>query len=90
MSTLHLVWKTVSALDIIFLMINFVDMLIFQTRYMMTVNEALAVCYPEVSVKFAIGIALFSNTLSTLGTERHAHILQSVWNRKVKTVLKIT
>lgn len=49
----------------------------------MTVNEALAVCYPDVSVKYAIGVSLFTNTLQTLGTERHQHIFQAAWNRQV-------
>ncbi|KAJ8920088.1 hypothetical protein NQ315_011743 [Exocentrus adspersus] len=42
-----------------------------RTRMMMTCNEALAVTFPEVSIKYAIGVGLFSNTIVTLGTERH-------------------
>lgn len=49
----------------------------------MTVNEALFVCFPDLSVKYAVGISLFTNTLLTLGTERHRHIYQAVWERKV-------
>lgn len=55
-----------------------------QTRFMMTVNEALAVTYPDVSVKHAIGIGLFKNTLTTLGTERHQAMLDAAWNNKVQ------
>ncbi|XP_066246349.1 peroxisomal acyl-coenzyme A oxidase 3 isoform X1 [Euwallacea similis] len=61
-----------------------------KTRFMMTVNEALAVAFPDVSVKHAIGIALFKNTLTTLGTERHHHILDAAWNNKVLACLALT
>ncbi|CAH0554701.1 unnamed protein product [Brassicogethes aeneus] len=61
-----------------------------KTRFMMTVNEALAVTYPDVSVKHAIGIGLFKNTLTTLGTERHKHILDAAWNNKVLACLALT
>lgn len=44
-----------------------------QTRMMMACNEALAVTFPEVSIKYALGVGLFSNTIITLGTERHRH-----------------
>lgn len=40
---------------------------------MMACNEALAVTFPEVSIKYALGVGLFSNTIVTLGTERHRH-----------------
>jgi acyl-CoA oxidase len=59
----------------------------FQTRYMMTINEALAVTFPDVSVKHAVGIGLFKNTLTTLGTERHQHFLDAAWSGKVKHFL---
>ncbi|XP_018577780.1 peroxisomal acyl-coenzyme A oxidase 3 [Anoplophora glabripennis] len=42
-----------------------------RTRMMMACNEALAVTFPDVSIKYAIGVGLFSNTIITLGTERH-------------------
>lgn len=54
-----------------------------KTKYLMTVNEALAITFPDVSVKNAIGISLFKNTLTTLGTERHEHILDAAWRGKV-------
>lgn len=37
----------------------------------MACNEALAVTFPDVSIKHALGVGLFSNTIITLGTERH-------------------
>lgn len=50
----------------------------------MTINEALAVCYPEVSIKHALGRSLTTNTISSLGTERHSHIYDAVWNKKAR------
>lgn len=50
---------------------------------MMTVNEALAVTFPDVSIKHGIGIGLFKNTLTTLGTERHQRFIDAAWNNKV-------
>lgn len=49
----------------------------------MTVNEALAVTFPDVSIKHGIGIGLFKNTLTTLGTERHQRFIDAAWNNKV-------
>lgn len=56
----------------------------------MTVNEALAVCYPDVSVKQALGVTLFANTLSTLGTERHKHMVQMAWENKLLSCVALT
>lgn len=50
----------------------------------MSINEALSVGYPDVSVKQGLGIFLFQNTLATLGTERHQHLIEAVWNGQVK------
>ncbi|KAK9729818.1 Acyl-CoA oxidase [Popillia japonica] len=61
-----------------------------KTKYMMTVNEAIAVCFPDVSVKYAIGVSLFTNTLQTLGTERHQHMFQAAWNRQILSCLALT
>lgn len=49
----------------------------------MTVNEALAVTFPDVSIKHGIGIGLFKNTLTTLGTARHQRFIDAAWNNKV-------
>ncbi|KAJ8976448.1 hypothetical protein NQ317_016067 [Molorchus minor] len=43
------------------------------TRLLMTHNEALAIIFPDVSIKLAIGAGLFRNIIITLGTERHQH-----------------
>lgn len=61
-----------------------------KTRFMMTVNEALAAAFPDVSVKHAVGISLFKNTLTTLGTERHQHLTDAAWNNKVLACLALT
>ncbi|CAG9862004.1 unnamed protein product [Phyllotreta striolata] len=42
-----------------------------RTKLFMAYNEALACTYPDVSVKHALGVGLFSNTIITLGTEKH-------------------
>lgn len=44
-----------------------------RTRLLMACNEALAVTFPDVSIKHALGIGLFSNTILTLGTDKHRH-----------------
>ena len=56
----------------------------------MTINEALAVTFPDVSVKHALGVDLFKNTLTTLGTERHQHILDAAWNGTALSCLALT
>lgn len=61
-----------------------------KTRYLMTVNEALAVCYPDISVKYALGISLFTNAIITLGTERHSEIFKAVWNRQTLSCVALT
>ncbi|XP_044271782.1 peroxisomal acyl-coenzyme A oxidase 3-like isoform X1 [Tribolium madens] len=61
-----------------------------KTRYMMTINEALAVTFPDVSVKHAIGLGLFKNTLTTLGTERHKKVLDAAWSGKILSCLALT
>lgn len=55
----------------------------------MTVNEALAVCFPDVSIKQALGMGLTNNTIACLGTERHERIRQAVWNKKVASGLNL-
>ncbi|CAH1121403.1 unnamed protein product [Ceutorhynchus assimilis] len=61
-----------------------------KTKFMMTVNEALAVSFADASVKHAVGIGLFRNTLATLGTERHQHYADASWNNKVLACLALT
>ncbi|CAB0036875.1 unnamed protein product [Trichogramma brassicae] len=54
-----------------------------KTGYMMALNEATCLVDPTLSVKIAIGIYLFSNTILSLGTERHLPIFHDVWNKKL-------
>ncbi|XP_017774752.1 PREDICTED: peroxisomal acyl-coenzyme A oxidase 3 isoform X2 [Nicrophorus vespilloides] len=61
-----------------------------KTRMVMTLNESIAVCFPDISVKHAIGMSLFTNSLMTLGTERHRAIYEAVWNRKILACLALT
>ncbi|XP_031352226.1 peroxisomal acyl-coenzyme A oxidase 3-like isoform X2 [Photinus pyralis] len=61
-----------------------------RARCLMSINEALAVVCPAVSVKQAIGVYLFQNTLTTLGTERHQHIIEELWNQQALSALALT
>lgn len=54
---------------------------------MMTVNEALAAAFPDVSIKYSIGVSLVRNTVATLGTERHKTFLDALWDSKVNILL---
>lgn len=54
-----------------------------KTAYLMTLNEATAIVSPALSVKIAIGVYLFGNTLLSLGTERHLPIFHAVWNKQL-------
>lgn len=56
----------------------------------MTANEALAVCFPDVSVKQALGVSLFTNTVSTLGTERHEIFLRMAWENQLLSCVALT
>nr|XP_023014864.1 peroxisomal acyl-coenzyme A oxidase 3 [Leptinotarsa decemlineata]XP_023014871.1 peroxisomal acyl-coenzyme A oxidase 3 [Leptinotarsa decemlineata] len=44
-----------------------------RTRLLLACNEAFASTFPDASVKLALGFGLFSNTIATLGTEKHQH-----------------
>ncbi|KAF2895681.1 hypothetical protein ILUMI_10461, partial [Ignelater luminosus] len=59
-------------------------------RYLMAIHEALSEAYPSVCVKQAVGIPLFQNPVATLGTERHKHIIEAVWNRQILGALALT
>lgn len=50
---------------------------------MMALNEATCMLDPNLSVKIALGVYLFGNTILSLGTERHLPIFQAVWNKQV-------
>lgn len=56
----------------------------------MTANEALAVCFPDVSVKQALGVSLFTNAVSTLGTERHQPLVDMAWNNQLLSCVALT
>lgn len=62
----------------------------FQTKFLMAANEAMAICYPDVSVKQALGVSLFTNTVSTLGTERHQIFLQMAWENQLLSCVALT
>lgn len=51
----------------------------------MSVNEAIAMYSPSLSVKFAVGVSLFANAVLSLGTDRHQYIYTNVWNGKVSS-----
>ncbi|XP_058806561.1 peroxisomal acyl-coenzyme A oxidase 3 [Phymastichus coffea] len=53
-----------------------------KTGFMMTLNEATCMVDPALSVKIALGVYLFGNTLLSLGTERHHPIFHAVWNKQ--------
>ncbi|XP_049858043.1 peroxisomal acyl-coenzyme A oxidase 3 [Schistocerca gregaria] len=61
-----------------------------KTRSIMTINEATAALSTDLSVKFAAGVALCSNTILTLGTERHLHFFKAVWNGEILSCLALT
>ncbi|XP_056633775.1 peroxisomal acyl-coenzyme A oxidase 3-like [Diorhabda sublineata] len=43
-----------------------------RTKLQLACNQAIAITFPDVSIKLALGQGLFSNTIVTLGTERHS------------------
>ncbi|XP_048507649.1 peroxisomal acyl-coenzyme A oxidase 3 isoform X2 [Athalia rosae] len=49
----------------------------------MVLNEATAIVSPSLSVKIAIGVYLFGNTILSLGTERHVSMFHAVWNKQM-------
>lgn len=54
-----------------------------QTKYLMSINEALHSICPSFSVKIALGIGLFNNALNAMGSERHLEYYKAAWNREV-------
>ncbi|XP_034938028.1 peroxisomal acyl-coenzyme A oxidase 3 isoform X2 [Chelonus insularis] len=61
-----------------------------KTGGLMTLNEATAIFSPSLSVKIALGVYLFGNTILSLGTERHIPIFQAVWSKKVLGCFALT
>lgn len=62
----------------------------YKTRYLMSMNEAIHSICPSLSIKLALGVGLFNNALSAMGTERHKKYYNAAWNREVITCLAIT
>ncbi|KAJ8880958.1 hypothetical protein PR048_017431, partial [Dryococelus australis] len=60
------------------------------TRAMMTLNEAIASVNMNLSVKFALGVSLFSNAILSLGTERHLHFYKAAWNGELLSAIALT
>lgn len=56
---------------------------LLQTKYLMSINEALHSICPSFSVKIALGIGLFNNALNAMGSERHLEYYKAAWNREV-------
>lgn len=63
--------------------ISFYFLYLFQTKFMMAVNAATASWNKNLSVKFGLGVSLFTNALLSLGTERHLPFYEAVWDNKV-------
>ncbi|GLH03761.1 Probable peroxisomal acyl-coenzyme A oxidase 1 [Gryllus bimaculatus] len=61
-----------------------------KTRCMMTINEATAALHMDLSVKFALGIALCTNTVLSLGTERHLPFYKATWTGEILSCLALT
>ncbi|XP_055597144.1 peroxisomal acyl-coenzyme A oxidase 3-like [Uranotaenia lowii] len=62
----------------------------YRVRFLMSINEALHAVCPSMSVKIALGVGLFTNSLLAMGTERHSAIYNAAWNREIITCLAIT
>ncbi|EAT48670.1 AAEL000370-PA [Aedes aegypti] len=62
----------------------------YRVRYLMSINEALHSVCPSMSVKIALGVGLFTNSLLAMGTERHSAVYNAAWNREIITCLAIT
>ena len=62
---------------------------LLQTRFMMAVNAATASWNKNLSVKFGLGVSLFTNALLSLGTERHLPFYDAVWENRVSSVRNV-
>ncbi|KAL0271876.1 UNVERIFIED_CONTAM: hypothetical protein PYX00_005049 [Menopon gallinae] len=61
-----------------------------KTRYLMTLNEALAMVNRNLSIKFALGVSLFGNALPSLGTKRHLKYCDAAWRGELLSCFAIT
>jgi acyl-CoA oxidase len=59
-----------------------------KVRYLMSINEALYAICPNLSIKIALGVGLFTNALTAMGSERHLPIYRQAWNREVSVLYK--
>lgn len=62
----------------------------FQTKQLMTVNEALVIVFPDLSIKLGLGFSLFTNALLSMGTERHKPIYESAWKGQISAGFALT
>ncbi|XP_018906565.2 peroxisomal acyl-coenzyme A oxidase 3 isoform X1 [Bemisia tabaci] len=58
--------------------------------YLMALNEAVNTLSPSLSVKFALGVSLFSICVQNLGTERHSSFIKDVWQNKILACVAVT
>lgn len=61
-----------------------------KTGLLMTLNEATSMLSPSLSVKIALGVYLFGNTILSLGTERHLDVFRAVWNKQLLGCFALT
>lgn len=56
----------------------------------MTINEALVIVFPDVSIKIGLGFSLFTNALLSMGTERHKPIFNAAWKGQISAGFALT
>ncbi|XP_055389389.1 peroxisomal acyl-coenzyme A oxidase 3 [Condylostylus longicornis] len=61
-----------------------------RTKFLMSTDEALYSYSSDLSVKIALGVSLFVNSLSAMGTERHKKYYNAAWNREIVACFAIT
>lgn len=59
-------------------------------RYLMSINEALHALCPNLSVKIALGVGLFTNSVTAMGTERHRAACDAAFTHDTVTCLAVT
>ncbi|XP_052129624.1 peroxisomal acyl-coenzyme A oxidase 3 isoform X1 [Frankliniella occidentalis] len=61
-----------------------------KTKFMMAINAATSSWNKNLSVKFGLGVSLFTNALLSLGTERHLPFYDAVWDNRFLFALGMT
>lgn len=61
-----------------------------KTRFMMAINAATSSWNKNLSVKWGLGVSLFTNALLSLGTERHLPFYEAVWENRFLFALVMT